>query len=590
MAIKTYKKGRATTISTNFKSNEFDCKGNGCCEATKIDEQLLAYLQDIRTHFNSPVNINSAYRCETHNKNVGGAKSSKHMAGCAADIKVKNVEPAEVAKYAESIGVLGIGLYDTDKDGHFVHIDTRTKKFFWLGHAQIPVETFGGKEPAAAPVEKPKENSIKLPKAAVGGNMRYNENNKPLACMQTQSTCYKGTRPMVVKGILWHSTGCNNPNLKRYVQPDDKAIDKEDWLDLLGVNKNRNDWNHTQQNAGLNAWIGKLDDGTIISVQTMPWNYRPWGCGSGAKGSCNSGWIQFEICEDDLNSKDYFEKAYNEACELTAYLCKLYNIDPKGTIRVGDTDVPTILCHQDAYKLGLGSNHADVTHWFPKYDKSMDSVREDVAKLMGISAVEDGAEGEMFRVRKSWDNPKSQIGAYSVFENAKRARDNATREYFVFNNKGEIVYPILPTEEELNKALKDLKIGDRILLKTDAKYSSGAAIPEQVFKQTLYIREFKTGGKIGFSVTSPKGFVAGTVYATDVEKYIEEAPVEPEFEKYLVKVVADVLNVRAGADTKYKVTTQIKKGQVYTIVGEKNGWGRLKSGAGWIHLDYVRKI
>ena len=40
----------------------------------------------------------------------------------------------EIAKYAESIGVLGIGLYETDKDGHFVHIDTRTKKSFWYGH------------------------------------------------------------------------------------------------------------------------------------------------------------------------------------------------------------------------------------------------------------------------------------------------------------------------------------------------------------------------------------------------------------------------------------------------------------------------
>ena len=590
MAIKTYKKGRATTISTNFKSNEFDCKGDGCCEATKIDEQLLAYLQDIRTHFNSPVNINSAYRCETHNKNVGGAKSSKHMAGCAADIKVKNVEPAEVAKYAESIGVLGIGLYDTDKDGHFVHIDTGTNKFFWLGHAQTPVETFGGKEPAAAPVETPKENSIKLPNAAAVGDMRYNENNKPLACMQTQSTCYKSTKPMTVKGILWHSTGCNNPNLKRYVQPDDKAIDKEDWLDLLGVNKNRNDWNHTQQNAGLNAWIGKLDDDTVISVQTMPWNYRPWGCGSGAKGSCNNGWIQFEICEGDLDDKEYFAEAYAEACQLTAYLCKLYNIDPHGTVSVSGVEVPTILCHYDAHKLGLGSNHGDVDHWFPKHGKSMAAVRQDVANLMGIVMPKDKEEIKLYRVRRSWEDAKSQIGAYAILENAISAVDK-TKGYFVFDSEGQIVYPVLPSKEALDAALSNLKIGDRILLKPEAKFSSGASIPEYIFKQTLYIRDLRNGGKIGFAMGSPKATVAGTVYATDVIKHEEDDIAStPDFEPYLVKIAASVLNVRAGASEKYRITTQLRKNQIYTIIGEKDGWGKLKSGAGWICLDYTRKL
>ena len=47
--------------------------------------------------------------------------------------------------------------------------------------------------------------------------MKYSESNKPLVCMMTQSTCYKGTSKMAVKGVLWHSTGANNPNLKRYV-------------------------------------------------------------------------------------------------------------------------------------------------------------------------------------------------------------------------------------------------------------------------------------------------------------------------------------------------------------------------------------
>lgn len=64
---------------------------------------------------------------------------------------------------------------------------------------------------------------------------------------------------------------------------------------------------------------------------------------------------------------------------------------------------------------------------------------------------------------------------------------------------------------------------------------------------------------------------------------------QPSKTSYTVKITADVLNVRAGAGTSYKVNTTVKKGQVYTIVEEKSGWGKLKSGAGWISLKYTVK-
>jgi hypothetical protein len=41
MAIKTYSKGKATQLSTNFKSTEFDCHGSGCCSTTQVDEKLV---------------------------------------------------------------------------------------------------------------------------------------------------------------------------------------------------------------------------------------------------------------------------------------------------------------------------------------------------------------------------------------------------------------------------------------------------------------------------------------------------------------------------------------------------------------------
>ena len=225
----------------------------------------------------------------------------------------------------------------------------------------------------------------KITQSAGGSKMKYNETNKPLVCMQTNSTCYKGTRTMAPVGILWHSTGANNPTLKRYVQPYETDTNYSEMIKILGKNNNKNDWNHISHQAGLNCWIGKLADGSVTTVQTMPWNYRPWGCGSGSKGSCNNGWIQFEICEDGLTDQNYFNTLYKEACEITAYLCKLYDLDPHGTVKMNGVNVPVILCHADSYKLGFGSNHGDVLHWFKKFGKTMDDVRNDVAALMNSS-------------------------------------------------------------------------------------------------------------------------------------------------------------------------------------------------------------
>ena len=139
-----FKRGRTDKIATNFQYKEFDCHGSDCCSTTIIDEKLVAYIQQIRDHFGKPVTITSPYRCETHNKRVGGATKSYHMQGKAADIVVQGVSSREVAKYAESIGILGIGLYETSADGYFTHIDTRTSKAFWYGQKEEKRTTFGG--------------------------------------------------------------------------------------------------------------------------------------------------------------------------------------------------------------------------------------------------------------------------------------------------------------------------------------------------------------------------------------------------------------------------------------------------------------
>ena len=155
MATNTYKKGQKTKLSENFNSLEFDCHGSGCCSETIINPKLVEYVQKIRDHFGKSITVTSGYRCPIHNKRIGGATGSRHSKGDAADIVVSGVAPREVAKYAESIGIKGIGLYETNADGHFTHIDTRDVKSFWYGQNEAKRTTFGGSTPAPIPAPAP---------------------------------------------------------------------------------------------------------------------------------------------------------------------------------------------------------------------------------------------------------------------------------------------------------------------------------------------------------------------------------------------------------------------------------------------------
>lgn len=122
----------------------------------------------------------------------------------------------------------------------------------------------------------------------------------------------------------------------------------------------------------------------------------------------------------------------------------------------------------------------------------------------------------LYRVRKTWADSKSQLGAYKVLANAKKKADE-NPGYSVFDENGKVVY-------------------------------------------------------------SGKSTTATTT-----------------FTPYLVRVTADVLNIRKGAGTNYGTNGAIRDKGVYTIVAEANGqgatkWGKLKSGAGWISLDYTKKV
>ena len=176
----------------------------------------------------------------------------------------------------------------------------------------------------------------------------------------TKNDCYKAGRTIQVKGVMVHSTGANNPKVCRYVPGDAE----------MGLNTADNHWDRPDLTKCVHAFVGKFADGGVGTVQTLPWSHRGWHAG----GAANNTHIGFEICEDGLENPVYVAQVYQEAAELTAMLCRQYGLDPLAD--------GVVICHQEGFRRGVASNHADVLHWFPKMGKPMDDFRAEVARLM----------------------------------------------------------------------------------------------------------------------------------------------------------------------------------------------------------------
>ena len=323
--------------------------------------------------------------------------------------------------------------------------------------------------------------------------------------MLTANDCYKAGRTITPKGVMVHSTGANNPLVARYVQPVEGQKDEAQLKAEIGGNRNANDWNNPGLDVCTHAFVGKLADGGVGTVQTLPWNHRGWHAGTGTSGgSANNTHIAFEICEDDLTDEGYFRKVYQEAVELTAMLCKTYNLNPLAD--------GVVICHSEGYQRGVASNHADVMHWFPKFGKSMDTFRADVSKAMTPAQVK--------------PQPPVSGKTYTV------VRGDTLSE--IAQKYGTTVDTLV----QLN-GIKDPNL--------------------IVVGQVLKLPGSTTG-----------------------------------FTPYTVKVTVTELRIRSGPGTDTQAQGFIEPG-VYTIVEEADGpgakrWGKLKSGAGWISLDYAEKV
>ncbi|WP_290771034.1 D-Ala-D-Ala carboxypeptidase family metallohydrolase [Anaerofustis sp.] len=151
MNVKIYSKSKDGNKSVpgapHFKIREFACHDG--TDKIYIDIDHAKKLEKIRLHFNKSIHINSGYRTVSYNKKIGGASESYHTKGRAFDIFIQGINVKTIAKYAESIGIKGIGCYP---NANFVHIDSRGNKFYYYySNSYRSVKTFGG-NPAYYPI------------------------------------------------------------------------------------------------------------------------------------------------------------------------------------------------------------------------------------------------------------------------------------------------------------------------------------------------------------------------------------------------------------------------------------------------------
>ena len=111
----------------NFTTEELACKGTGCCGGeNKCQDELVEKLQQLRDEVGFPISISSAYRCEVHNRVIGGHPSSSHMEGLAIDALCSGQRALDLVAAAIPI-FEGVGISQKSKSHNkrFVHLDIK---------------------------------------------------------------------------------------------------------------------------------------------------------------------------------------------------------------------------------------------------------------------------------------------------------------------------------------------------------------------------------------------------------------------------------------------------------------------------------
>ena len=271
-----------------------------------------------------------------------------------------------------------------------------------------------------------------------------------------------------------------------------------------------------------------VDDKYVI--QAIPFNRNAWHAGDGANGTGNRKSIGIEICYSTGNIET-FKKAEANCAKYVATLLKQYGWTTSRVKRHKDWSGKN--CPHKTMELG--------------WDRFVKMIQAELDILNGKTTATKPTTSTTTSTTFKVGNYKKYVVTTDAL-NVRRTR-NASSQVLTTIPKGTKIY-----------------IGY-------VMYQDNSTTPK---------------GDLWGGVTYNNA--TGFINLKYVKPYVEPTTGTSKAVNYRVRITADSLNVRAGAGVSYKVTTTVKKNNVFTIVEEKNGWGKLKSGAGWINLSYTTKL
>ena len=424
----------------------------------------------------------------------------------------------------------------------------------------------------------------------------------------TQSDCYKSGRTIPVKGLMIHSVGCPQPKAQAFINSSNKAGAK----------------------ACVHAIIEP--DGDIY--QLLPWNHRGWHGG----GDSNNTHIGVEMTEPDTieyiggaswrekedgtNTKAHVLATYKHAVELFAYLCLKFSLDP--------TADGVILSQSEGHKRGIASNHGDVEHLWRHFGLSMAQFRKDIKAAMKADKAE-----VLTRIMGEPMADAEQMRSYILQKNPNVAQSVID------------MIPLYISEGEAEGVRGDIAFAQSCLETGNFAFAGSAVTLDQnnfcgmgvtsrgkkgcsfdtpqlgIRAQIQHLKAYASEDTLGNECVDSrfryvtrgcaeyvewlgqkenpngKGWATGKGYGSKILNILQDIleiddKVEV-FEPYRVRVSIPNLNIRKGPGTDCAKTGRFTGVGIFTIIEEKEGkgatkWGRLKSRAGWIALDYVTKV
>ena len=218
-----------------------------------------------------------------------------------------------------------------------------------------------------------------------------------------------------------------------------------------------NEISYMKSNSNSTSFHIAIDD--VQAIQGIPFNRNAWHAGDGSTGDGNRNYIGVEICYS-LSGGTRFINAEKRAAAEVAALLKQYG-----------WTLANVKKHQDFSGKYCPHRTLDMG-----YQRFLNMIQAELDKLNGTGSG-GGSTTELYRVRLTWANESSQIGAFSSLANAKACAD-ANPGYSVFNSAGVKVYPTTGT----------IVVGSKVKV-TGSTYATGETIPTWVKNSTFTVTQ-----------------------------------------------------------------------------------------------------